>query len=254
MSTDLHGNREDFEALARRFEAALSEGVDVHWALLGDLVHGPDQQSAARDPEVHGFPDESPALIDALFELRERHAGRIHFVLGNHDAGHVGFAHTSKFHADEVEVLEARLSPAQRARMQALFRDAMLLLLAPCGVLFAHGVPGDALTSLSLLDGELVPGSRAVNELLWSYGQTRATSDAMLARIGAEVGLSLHVAVHGHDRDVSGYFTDHGNQAQPVIFGAPRANKRYLWLDLAAQYRSTEGFVEGREVRRVYSD
>ncbi|HEY0881105.1 MAG TPA: hypothetical protein VGD87_06235, partial [Archangium sp.] len=131
---------------------------------------------------------------------------------------------------------------------------SMLLLVAPCGVLLAHGVPGDALTSLSLLEDPLGAGSRAANELLWSYGQTSATSDAMLARVGAEVGFSLHVAVHGHDRDVSGYFTDHGNQAQPVIFGAPRENKRYLWLDLAARYRSTEDFVEGREVRRLHED
>jgi hypothetical protein len=57
---------------------------------------------------------------------------------------------------------------------------------------------------------------------------------------------------HGHDRDEAGSFTEGGNQVCPVLFGAPRGNKRYLRLDLAAAYRRVEELREGEEVRRLY--
>lgn len=256
VSTDLHGNLDDFTALRRRFERALDEGDDVHWALLGDVVHGPDEDTARREPRLYGFTDESPALIDALFELRARHAHRVHVLLGNHDAGHVGFRHTAKFHADEVEVLEQRLSPGQRERLRALFGEALLLVLAPCGLVLAHGSPGDALESLALLEGPLPPveprRSAAVHELLWSYGQRGEVTARLLARLSAETGLQLRVVVHGHDRDESGWFVEGDNQVQPVIFGAPRERRRYLWLELAARYEAPAALREGHELRLLH--
>lgn len=257
VSTDLHGNFEDFEALRVRFETALAEGSDAHWALLGDLVHGPDPANAAADPSLYGYVDRSPELVDALFTLQQTHPERVHVVLGNHDAGHVGLEHTSKFHPDEVETLEARLSDEQRARLHRLFGDAFLMLLAPCGLVFSHGSGGDAVTSLALLDGPLSheardDHTRAVNELLWSYGQRADVTSRLLTRLGEQTGLSLHVVVHGHDRDPSGWFVEGGNQVQPVIFGALRENKRYLWLDLGRRYLSPDELREGHEVQRLY--
>ncbi len=239
ISTDLHGNLDDFRALERRFERAREAGVDVHWALLGDFVHGPSDEAAARDPAVHGYPDESPALVDAVVALQARAPERVHVLLGNHDAGHLGFARTSKFHPDEVRALDTRLTPAQAERLTRLFGDALLLALCPNGLVLTHGVPGDALTTLGALDGPLPPTdaepgrARAVNELLWSYGQRGDVVERLLARLRAETGLPLTVVVHGHDRDPAGWYVEGGNQAQPVIFGAPRENKRCLWVDLA---------------------
>ncbi len=60
------------------------------------------------------------------------------------------------------------------------------------------------------------------------------------------------MVIHGHDRDVGGYFTEGGNQACPVLFGAPRSAKRYLRLDLGASYQGVEGLREGLEIRRLY--
>jgi hypothetical protein len=37
-----------------------------------------------------------------------------------------------------------------------------------------------------------------------------------------------------------------------VIFGAPRANKRYVCLDLAARYPDVHALRDGAEIRRVY--
>lgn len=246
MSTDLHGNLEDFTALERLAEDAWRDGVDLHWAVLGDLVHGPDAHAAATTPELYGFADDSPALVDRLTEVRARHPGRVHFVLGNHDAGHVGFKHTSKFHPDEVDALEARLTAGQRARLRALCDEALLALVAPCGLLLTHGAPGDELASLALLDGPLPPARddharfRAVNELLWSYGQPARAAAGVLERVGRETGQVLRVVVHGHDRDESGWFIEGGNQVQPVIFGAAKAYKRYLWVDLSRPVTSCE--------------
>lgn len=244
VSTDLHGNLEDFLALEAKAEAAWQAGVELHWALLGDLVHGPDERGRRQMPDLYDYDDESPALIDRLFELKQRRPEHVHVVLGNHDVGHLGFPHTSKFHPDEVEALEVRLSTVQHERMQSLFSNGLLVLVAPCGLLLSHGVPGDALTSLALLDGVLPPtkdqGSRfrAVNELLWSYGQSAPIAASMLERISDEVGHRLRVVVHGHDRDHSGWYIEGDNQVQPVLFGAPRANKRYLEVDLSRPVES----------------
>ena len=122
ISTDLHGKRDSFERLRERFFALRERSNDpVHWALLGDLVHGPNPAARARNPALYDYDDESPALIDAVFELRERWPDHVHFVLGNHDHGHVGGPHTRKFHDDEVVALEARLTPEQHERAQRLY-------------------------------------------------------------------------------------------------------------------------------------
>ena len=38
----------------------------------------------------------------------------------------------------------------------------------------------------------------------------------------------------------------------PVIFGAPRANKRFLLLNLAAHYSGVDALREGVEILRLY--
>lgn len=256
VTTDLHGNLEDFLTAKAVVERAWQAGHDAHWALLGDLVHGPDARAAEDAADLYGFEDQSPALIDALFELVAEHPLRVHFVLGNHDAGHLGFKHTAKFHPDEVAALEARLTATQLERLRQLCANSLLALVAPCGLLLSHGAPGDELTSLAMLDGPLPPARdddlrhRAVNEVLWSYGQKGPVAAAMLARISAETGHRLKVAVHGHDRDQSGWFIEGGNQVQPVIFGAPRENKRYLWVDLARTVESPEALLSS--LRHLY--
>ncbi len=58
--------------------------------------------------------------------------------------------------------------------------------------------------------------------------------------------------IHGHDRDACGWFTEGGNQLCPVIFGAPRSQKRYVRLDLAARYPDAAALRDGEEIQRVY--
>lgn len=263
VSTDLHGNGADLRALRAVYKALCAEqpesatGLQTHWALLGDLVHGPDDAARSEQPELYGYPDESPGMPAQVLALMAEHPDRIHYVLGNHDHGHVGGPHTGKFYDDEVLALEARLSESEKIALRGLFSTAYLALAAPCGVLLSHGSPDHTLQRPTDLDdiplevGRATPYQRRIlDTFLRSYGQRPDVTTRLLARFGSEPRLSL--VVHGHDRDESGYFTDGENQVCPVIFGALRENKRYLVLDLAARYASASDLREGIEIRRLH--
>lgn len=259
MSTDLHGNFADFERLRAIFREEHAKDPGTHWAILGDLVHGPSEVAATAEPELYGYRDESWAIVRGVMELCRELPERVHFVLGNHDHGHVGGQHTSKFHADEVARLEETLDPAERAALRAFFEHALLLIVAPCGLLLAHGSPGAALVDLEELDRlslDMGQGTRARQELLGSiltsYGQRPEVTDRMLASVGGKLGLELHVVAHGHDRDVEGWFKEGHNQICPVIFGAPRERKRFLRLDLGTRYRSVSDLRDGVEIERLW--
>ena len=254
VSTDLHGNLEDFDALRRRFEAT----PDAIWVQLGDVVHGPDEESRRQRPALYDYPDESVAIVEAMLALKSDHPSRFHYVLGNHDHGHVGGPHPSKFHDDEVEALERDLPPAKRESVRALFADALLAVATPCGLLLTHGVPSDKLRSLAELDTlslEVATNTERANELLrdllTSYGQQPDVVARMLAKVSLP-GERFHLLVHGHDRDEAGFYVDGSNCLGLCIFGAPRANKRCLWADLSATYASAADLRDGVEIRRIH--
>jgi hypothetical protein len=122
-----------------------------------------------------------------------------------------------------------------------------------------HGSPDTSLTSLAALDGvtldiRAMSGdvARMLRALLTAYGQPDAVCKEMLANVSEAAGLDLRVVVHGHDRDEKGFFREGTTQLCPVIFGAPRENKRYLRLDLAARYDDAETLRDGIEIVRLY--
>jgi hypothetical protein len=265
ISTDLHGNLEDFRRLHAVF-LALREAAEhpdlVHWASLGDLVHGPSPVARRRDALRFGYADESPALVEAMIELRGRFPDNMHLVLGNHDYGHIGGPHTSKFYADEVAALEQRMGADAIARMHELFRGALLAAAAPCGLLLCHGSPDQQIPSLDALDridmrrpaGERDEAQRSMlGTLLTSYGQQGEITATLLRQL-SRPELELRVVVHGHDVDLDGWYTEHGNQACPVLFGAPPAKRRYLVVDLGARYEQAQDLREGSEARYLYPE
>ena len=153
--------------------------TEVHWVVLGDIVHAPSED--ARRTSLYDFDDGSFAIVKSIADLKARFPEHVHFVLGNHDYGHIGGPRTSKFHGDEVKALEDKLTPEERAFMRGLFADALLLVAAPCGVLLTHGSPDTTLGSLDQFDDvELATQSHALRSLLGAYGQPRATTAAML--------------------------------------------------------------------------
>jgi predicted phosphodiesterase len=261
VSTDVHGNLADFTRLEELFARESESESEAHWVILGDVVHGPDATARASHPDWYGYEDESMAIVDRILAVEAAAPGRVHFVLGNHDHGHVGGPHPAKFHADEVEALESGLSEAQRSRLRGLFARALLAAAAPCGVLMTHGSPDASLERLEDLD--VVPlelkemtttQARMLRSLLTSYGQPAAETRAMLEKVSRASGLELRVVVHGHDRDEAGFFREGGNQVCPVIFGAARGDKRYVRLDLGARYENAEALRDGVEIVRLYGD
>lgn len=255
-STDVHGNLEDFARLETLFRAA---APDTHWVILGDVVHAPDAQARAAEPDLYDYDDGSMAIVARIDALVRAEPERVHFVLGNHDHGHVGGPHPRKFHGDEVAALEAKLDAGERALLVELFGRALLAVAAPCGVLFTHGSPDAFLTSLAMLDDlpldvRAMPleAKRAVRGILTAYGQPDDVSRRMLASI-SRPGLDLRVVVHGHDRDESGFFHEGETQVCPVIFGAPKASKRYVRLDLAARYPRGQALRDGVEIVRLHA-
>ena len=258
ISTDLHGNGEDFRALRARFLQAVQRDPEVHWVVLGDSVHGPDAAARAEHPELYDYPDESGAIVLELLGLRQRYPDNVHYVLGNHDHAHIGGPRTRKFYDDEAEHLEARLSPPERVALRALFSTAKLAVFAPCGALLSHGSPDDTLRAAADLDAIPLELSRCdayqrrvLATFLQSYGQRGEVTARLLQRLSS-AGRELTFVVHGHDRDESGWFIEGDNQACPVIFGAPRAHKRLLCLDLAARYRSVHELRDGVEIQRLH--
>ena len=255
VNTDLHGSGADFDRMRQIWE---SSPDDTHWAVLGDIVHAPDDSARRRQPAWYDYDDESGRIATQLWELRNAHPDRIHFVLGNHDWAHIGGPRVAKFWDDEAAQLESTLDRQTIATMHELFRNALICLLSPCGVFMAHASPGALVDSLEELDridlgGELDDRQRAlVMEFTTFYGQRGAVSRSFLTHMSDLSGCDLRMVVHGHDRDEEGWFTHEDTQACPVIFGAPRRNRRYLRLDLAARYDSVDDLAQGREVLRLW--
>jgi len=259
VNTDVHGNLEDFVRLESLFREERAREPETHWVILGDVVHGSDPEARKSQPELYDYADGSMEIVDRIRALREEAPDNVHFVLGNHDHGHVGGHHTQKFYEDEVEALEGRLSPEEKQRMHALFGDGLLAVVAPCGALMTHGAPDDALADLGFLDEiplsirEMKYAQRLVlKSLLTSYGQPDPVAKKMLAQVSASSGLTLGIVIHGHDRDPKGWFVEGDHQICPVIFGAERPNKRYLRLDLGARYADAHALRDGEEIRRLY--
>jgi hypothetical protein len=258
ISTDLHGNGEDFRALCRLFLDSLTAEAATHWAILGDSVHAPDEGARRRQPELYDYPDKSLAIVEGILDLQQSHPRQVHYVLGNHDWGHVGGPHTHKFYPDEVLHLEETAGPEGVAALRRLFEPALLAVVAPCGALLAHGSPSDTLRDLDDLNG-IVYTPAALDEyrgtvlegFLCNYGQRGEVTERLLATVSRR-GVAATMVIHGHDRDEAGFFIEGGNQLCPVIFGAPRRNKRYVRLDLARHYGSVRELREGLEILRLY--
>jgi hypothetical protein len=236
--TDVHGNGEDFRRVRDVF---LRAGGDAHLVVLGDIVHAPSEDARREKPALYDYPDESGAIAAGVAELAREAPGRVHFVLGNHDYGHIGGGRTSKFHRDEVEHLEARLAFEEREALHGLCARALLAIIAPCGVFMAHGSPDDTLSDLSELEDLALPpattrGAVIVRSFVSLYGQPREKTERLLATVSRGAGVTVRMVVHGHDRSEEGFFVEGENQLCPVLFGAPREKKRLLVLDLAADY------------------
>jgi hypothetical protein len=262
VATDLQGNLRDFERMADLFGAALveSEG-DAHLLFTGDLIHGP-HLTEEEWPDFLGeyYRDDSGAVMARFCELRERHPGRVHAILGNHEHAHVGGPHTAKFAPDEVALLEQILGPERSAWLHEVLYDLPLCAVAPCGLVFTHGAPAADIQSsaeveaaqvhdlplATITDVFAVPVTGA---LLWARSAPVPIARRFLSAMGGRIG------VFGHDVVPEGY--ERIGAEQLIIstsFGVSDSNKFYLDVDLAAHYQTAADLLEGVHLLPLYPD
>ncbi|MFO0555436.1 MAG: metallophosphoesterase [Polyangiaceae bacterium] len=258
VGTDLQGNLQDFIALERAFERA--HETEEHGAVLvvtGDLVHGPE--IAPSDwPDHLGtyYHGNSPAVLERARALAERHPGRVHFLLGNHEHAHIGGPVVSKFFPNEAERLETLLGRAGTESFRSWVRTWPFVAIAPeSGLLMMHAAPHvaiqsrDDLETLSLVvdadeETDLDRGATII-ALLWA----RSTSGDRARSFLRAVDERLAVAVYGHDVAHSGYAIDR----EPLLcistsFGCFDGDKLYLSWPLdrratTAEEVAAEGLV-----------
>lgn len=256
VSTDLHGNYEDFARLRQIFDERIAQDPQTHWVILGDLVHGPSPKVQRQFAELFGFPDESSRIVEETRQLCVAYPERVHFVLGNHDYAHIGGPRTAKFYADEAAHLESQMDDDEVAEMRAFFEEALLAVVTPCGAFLCHGAPGLELDGIEELDDIDLPARtprqrEILRHLVNTYGQPHEDAERFLRSVSRPEAPQRFV-IHGHDKDEKGWFVEGGNQLCPTLFGAPRSRKCYVVLDLAASYPSVEALRLGEELRRLY--
>ena len=260
INTDLHGNLGDFHAMREIFFEE-REVQDTHWVILGDLVHGPNDDARLRAPTLYDYDDRSFEIVEEVASLRQKFPDHVHLVLGNHDHAHIGGPVTRKFHHDETEFLEGSLTSSEVELLQKTLRAALLAVFAPCGLAMTHASPGRVFASLDELNTIHFFSGRGshrevevLRHVLQCYGQSEADSRRYLESISALLPFDVTTVVHGHDRDPEGFFIQENTQICPVIFGAERAKKRYLRVDLAHRFASPFDLRDGEEIRHLYPD
>ncbi len=258
VSTDLHGNLEDFRQLTRHYLELREANAHAYWVILGDVVHGPDGSARARNPTLYDYEDQSREIVAEVIALEHRFPDEVFFVIGNHEWAHVGGPRTRKFHVDEAEHLESTMSLSEIRAMHVLIHESYLAIATPCGALLCHGSPAKipSLEALNEIDfaflGPRSQGFDLVSDIITAYGQSESDTEAMLRRLSSP-GADLRFVVHGHDRDEKGIFFEQNNQVCVVIFGALRHEKRFVVLDLTKKYEM-ENLKTGNIVRRLYPD
>ena len=240
VATDLQGNLADFERVGDIFDRAAAEPDGAVLVVTGDLVHGPEIPRA-HWPEYLGsyFRADSAAVLQCAEDLAERHPGRVHYLLGNHEHAHIGGPVVSKFFANEAHRLEQLMGPARSAFVRDWFRSWPLVAMARrARLLMLHAAPNAAISSSD--DVERVrldpPGGAegvvdgVLAELLWARTASEERARAFLRAFDPE----LRVAVYGHDVVREGFAIDR----EPLLcistsFGCYDGDKLYLEWDLA---------------------
>ena len=262
VATDLQGNMRDYLRIVELFEKAHAETKgEAHLLFTGDLIHGPHIPEEEW-PDFLGefYVDESPALVDAFVQLREKYPKRVHAILGNHEHAHIGGPHTAKFAPDEVLLLESIVGDEGARKLQRVFKGFPLVAVAPCGIVFTHGAPAADIRSRKEVEQANLDGSDwdspldifqtpVIGPILWARSAPPDVARRFLRAMGGKI------AIFGHDVIPEGYECIGDEQMiVSTSFGVADAWKVYLELDLSARYSTVHDLREGSEILPLYPD
>jgi hypothetical protein len=247
LATDLQGNVRDFQAIERIYEDAARKPGGAVLVISGDLVHGPEL-AANEWPEHLGtyYHGDSPELVRRARALADRHPGRVHFLIGNHEHAHVGGPVVSKFFPNEAERLESLLGEEGTRELRAWIESWPFVAIAPsAGIAMSHAAPHAPISSPRDLerlplaadadDPNDLDGRATIIALLWA----RTTSSDRARAFLRALDDRLTVAVYGHDVAHRGYAIDR----EPLLcvstsFGCHDGDKLYLSWDLSCRAES----------------
>lgn len=243
VSTDLQGNVGDFEIVEEIYERAVMRPEGAVLVITGDLVHGPELQPGEW-PDYLGsyYRGDSKRLLEKAKKLADRHPGRVHYLLGNHEHAHVGGPVVAKFFPDEARRLEELLGPAATRAMKAWMRTWPFVAVAPkAGLVMLHAAPHAAIDRADDLDKlpldgflDLTLADSAARATLAALLWARTTSSERAQAFLKAILPGSRVAVYGHDVARGGFAIDR----EPLLcvstsFGCFDGDKLYLEWDLA---------------------
>jgi hypothetical protein len=260
VATDLQGNVEDFDRVAAIYERAAAEPEGAILVITGDLVHGPEI-SEEDWPDYLGtyYRGDSKTVLERAYALSQRHEGKVHYLLGNHEHAHVGGPIVAKFFPDEARRLEDLLGPDGTERMRAWLSTWPFVAYAPhAGLLMVHAAPharierAEDLEHLPL-DGffdvplEEMASRGALGALLWARTTSTERANSFLRAFDP----NLRVAIFGHDVARAGFAVER----EPLLcvstsFGCYDGDKLYLEWDLAEPGLSAQD-VASRGLRQL---
>jgi hypothetical protein len=242
VATDVQGNVRDFDRVAQIFEEAAARRDGAVLVVTGDLVHGPELRE-------HEWPDylgsyyhgDSKAVLERARALADRHPGRVHYLLGNHEHAHVGGPIVSKFFPDEARRLEDLLGPEKTLEMRAWLRTwPFVAVAARARLVMLHAAPHARIESREDLERLPLEGffdvpleematRGTLGALLWARTTTTERANAFLRAIHPDA----RVAIYGHDVARAGYAIDR----EPLLcistsFGCFDGDKLYLEWEL----------------------
>ncbi len=255
VATDLQGNLADFARLEELFEVRAREADGAVLVVTGDLVHGPEIPEDAWPDYLGSFyHGDSPALLDRARALAERHPGRVHYLLGNHEHAHLGGPVVGKFFPDEARRLEELLGPERTREMRRWLATWPLAAVArTAGLVLVHAAPCARIESAAELEEiELARGDGTIDPRLIGMLWTRTPVPDQLRGFMDALGPELTVAVHGHDVAREGVAQDDEHAlCLSTSFACFDGDKHYLEWDLAVRAESVASVCE-RGLRRLY--
>lgn len=268
VSTDLHGNLEDYHRVVAVFERELAVHGDAYLLFTGDLIHGP-AYARAEWPEPLGdfYEDQSGRVVLELIALMAKHPKRVFSLIGNHEHSHVGGPPTRKFHRDpsETEFFETSVGPEKAEEYRAFFRSLPLAAVCGRGVVITHGPPRVLRATFAEIASASYGGheKRTIKEMLtvpilgelfWSRASGRLVVRRFLKRM--ELGGQPNwIVVFGHDPVRKGFAREGEEQlCFSTSFALKNEKKVFLGLDLSQEYRSVHDLRVGREILHLYPE